>query len=82
MFLQDITTKSFKKSDNLTTIMRLTRTIPIEADELSAELMANLVIGESITVHCNNTREYDNSRNNVHWDRKNKLRSDGCTYEF
>lgn len=62
--------------------MRLTRTTPIEADKLSAELMANLGLGESITVHCDNTREYDNSRNNALWARKNKLRPDGYTYEI
>lgn len=60
--------------------MRLTRTIPIEADKLSAELMANLGLGESITVHCDNTREYDNSRNCALYTRRNKPRLDGLTY--
>lgn len=62
--------------------MRLTRTTPIGAGKISADLLEMLGLGESITAHCDNTREYDNSRNNALYVRRNKPRLDGHTYEI
>lgn len=62
--------------------MRLTRTIPIEGDKLTAEIMEKLHLGESVIVHCENIREYDNARGNAIYARKNRPRPDGYTYKI
>ncbi len=60
--------------------MRLTKTIPIEAERLTAELMADMALGETITVHCDTLCDKDNTRQNAYWVRSNKPRLDGHTY--
>ncbi len=62
--------------------MRLTRTTPIEGEKLTAEIMERIGLGESVTAHCDNTREYDNSRGNAIYVRKNRVRPDGYTYKI
>lgn len=62
--------------------MRLTRTIPIERDKLTADVMEKIALGESVTAHCENIREYDNSRGNAIYVRKNRPRPDGNTYQI
>lgn len=62
--------------------MRLTRTIPIEGDKLTADVMEKIALGESVTAHCESIREYDNSRGNAIYVRKNRPRPDGYTYQI
>lgn len=61
--------------------MRLYKTIPLEGDKLTAELLANLGEGETITAYCETVAEKDNARQNAYYVRKNIPRPDGLTYE-
>lgn len=61
--------------------MKIFKTIPLDGDKLSAEHLANLGEGESITVHCDTVSERDNSRQNAYYVRKNIPRPDGRTYK-
>lgn len=61
--------------------MKLFKTIPIEGDRLSAELLANLDEGETITAYCETLAEKDNARQNAYYIRRNLPRPDGLNYE-
>ncbi len=61
--------------------MKLFKTIPLEGDKLSAEHLASLGEGESITAVCETIAEKDNARQNAYHVRKNIPRPDGNTYK-
>lgn len=61
--------------------MKLYKTIPLEGDRLSAEMLANLGEGETLTAVCESISEKDNARQNAYYVRKNIPRPDGFAYE-
>lgn len=61
--------------------MKITKTIPLEGDRLSTEMLANLDTGESVTVFCETIMERDNSRQCAYYARKNCPRPDGRIYK-
>ncbi|MCI9284360.1 MAG: hypothetical protein HFJ91_00800 [Muribaculaceae bacterium] len=62
--------------------MRLTKIIHIEADKLTADLLERLVLGESLTAHCESVQEFNNARQNAYNARRNKPRPDGNVYDI
>lgn len=62
--------------------MQIFKTIPLEGDRLTAEHLAKLGEGESVTIHCETLAEKDNSRQCAYYARKNNPRPDGKTYKI
>lgn len=62
--------------------MKIYKSIPLEGDRLSTEMLEHLDLGESLTVYCETIMERDNSRQCAYYTRKNCPRPDGRTYKI
>lgn len=60
--------------------MRITKTIPLDADRMSRELLRGLAPGEELTAHCETLCDVARARNSAYELRQLERRPDGHTY--
>lgn len=61
--------------------MKIFKTTPIEGDKLTAKMLSELALGETLTAECENIREFDATRQCAYYTKRDIPRPDGHGYK-